>query len=297
MNRPDGFSGDRFGASVTYDGDTLLVGSPALVGRQEAVFVYSRVNDRFTLRQKLTGDACAPGCTFSNFGLSLALAGDRTAISEVGQSIVGAAYVFRRTRAGVWLREAKLVPSNANIGDQYGISVDLTEDTVVVGADESSYAAVFGRQGQQWLEQQVLIPWDTTFGGFGRSVALKRRLALAGAYVAPDGPTFGVGAGYLFERSHGTWIPVQKLLRSDDTSNQFFGASVVLGNGRTAVLSSGGIYVFQRTGAIWENTAKLVNPSNFAASSSLDIMDAHRSTLVAVTESGVWIYDLGQESS
>ena len=59
----------------------------------------------------------------------------------------GAVYVFTRT-GGVWTQQAYLKASNSNVGDQFGISVALSGNTLVVGADheQSNATGVDGNQ-------------------------------------------------------------------------------------------------------------------------------------------------------
>ncbi len=87
---------------------------------------------------------------FDSFGISVALSGGTAVVgayledscangvdgnqSDNGCSRAGAAYVFRRSD-GVWSQEAYLKASNSGAFDQFGISVALSGDRAVVGAD------------------------------------------------------------------------------------------------------------------------------------------------------------------
>ena len=52
----------------------------------------------------------------------------------------GSAYVFARSGV-IWIQEAKLVASDAAAGDQFGTSVAISGETVVVGAPLDDGAA------------------------------------------------------------------------------------------------------------------------------------------------------------
>ncbi|MCX6018560.1 MAG: FG-GAP repeat protein, partial [Chloroflexi bacterium] len=84
-----------------------------------------------------------------NFGKSVAVDGDTMVVGaqyEAGSSTstmgspnnaataAGAAYVYTRSVAGTWTQAAYLKASNAEEGDNFGISVAISGDTIVVGA-------------------------------------------------------------------------------------------------------------------------------------------------------------------
>jgi hypothetical protein len=149
-----------------------------------------------------------------------------------GAGSSGAAYVFTRS-AGVWSQQAYVKPSAVGItqvGDNFGISVAISGDTMVVGADgedssttginstpnESAAIAgaayVFTRSAGVWSQQAYLKPAvvGTTQAGdnFGWSVAVSADFIVVGAYLE-DSSTLGVnstpnegaadsGAAYVF---------------------------------------------------------------------------------------------------
>src|SRR5262249_42765895 len=103
----------------------------------------------------------------------------------------GAVYVFTRT-GGVWTQQAYLKASNTDAGDEFGTSVALYGDTLVVGAplEASSATGVNGNQADNsvpnsgavyvftrtsgvWTQQAYLKASNTDAGdGFGTSVTL-----------------------------------------------------------------------------------------------------------------------------
>jgi hypothetical protein len=101
--------------------------------------------------------------TEDQFGVSVALSGDTLAVGarvedsaaqgvadnqdDNGASDSGAVYVFRRTGTA-WQQEVHLKASNTGAGDQFGHSVALSGDTLVVGAylEDSAAQRVDGSQ-------------------------------------------------------------------------------------------------------------------------------------------------------
>ena len=302
FQRPDALPNDQFGASLAFDGETLVVGSPALVPGSEAAFVYRRKGDHFVAQQTLKGVPLdpTPGGN-SNFGITAVLSGDRLALTELPEFFSGAAYVFKRHGDGVWRREARLQPANVTLERQYGVSVDLDDDTLIVGADVTGYANIFKRRGDHWSEAQTLIAWDDQDvnggGGFGRGVGVRNRQVAVGAYFSTNPAGVADGSVYVFKERNNVWGPEQKLERSDDDSYVFFGAAVLFRGNRIAAAGANGIYIFEHQGPRWVEIAKLVSPDGFSVVDSLDSMDWQGSTLVAAGDSGVSIFDLSNLDS
>ena len=109
----------------------------------------------------------------------------------------GAAYVFVR-QGNSWVQQAYLKASNADVGDQFGVSVAISGDTIVIGAnneegngsspdnnsaDNAGAAYVFVRQGDTWIEQAYLKASNAgTDDRFGEIVAIDGNTAVIGAY-------------------------------------------------------------------------------------------------------------------
>jgi hypothetical protein len=253
----------------------LVLASPSLLAAQPGLAwpEASPIKNEFA---KLLSSSGAPG---DQFGLFVALDGD-TAI--VGAPMdddngpgSGSAYVFVRS-GGMWREQAKLLASDGQGLDRFGVSVAVTGDTVIVGADDgggfgTGSAYVFVRSGGTWTEQAKLLASDGSPGdAFGFGVAASGDRALVGAWAAedPDRPGFTYGAAYVFERSGTTWTEQAKLLASDGESSDLFGASVAL-SGETAVVGAaavdnnrvqnvGAAYVFVGDGGTWTEEAKLL---------------------------------------
>lgn len=305
LQRPEAFAGDQFGASLDFDGRTLIVGSPAFLSPDSsntddaAVFAFERDGSRFAFQQKLLGVPVPanPG-GFSHFGETAVLAGDRLAITQLPEFVPGSAYVFKRNERGVWHREAQLQPAAITIHDQFGVSVDINSDTLICGSDTTGYATVFYRHGDDWKEGPTLTAPDQALnggGGFGRSVALHGNKAAVGAYFSTD-PNFSIylGSEYVFEREGRNWSQKQQLINPvfDPNTSPSFGAESLFRNDRIAVASAFAIYIYERQDRQWTLAAKLVSSSLFSITNSLDSMDWDASTLVAVTTTGIAIFDL-----
>lgn len=160
---------DNFGYSVALSGDTALVGahrdSTVFGHTSGSAYVFTRVGTSWSQQAHLFA---VDGATGNFFGYSVALLGDTALIgARLGDSPssfdAGSAYVF--TRSGVdWSQQAKLIASDGVANDNFGVSVALTNDTALVGADladnlggeDSGSAYVFTRTGDSWSEQMRL---------------------------------------------------------------------------------------------------------------------------------------------
>ncbi len=174
----------------------------------------------------------------------------------------------------------KITPGDADAEDQFGFSVSMSGDSVVVGAirsgpakfSRSGAAYVFEKHGARWMEQAKLTAHDAEEGDrFGVSVCIRGTYAIVGASRDGDAGAFS-GSAYVFERSGGQWTERAKLTAADAGAGDMFGFAVAIA-GNYAVVGayrddaggreSGSAYVFVREGRRWVQRAKL-RPSNTA---------------------------------
>lgn len=215
------------------------------------------------------------------FGVSVALDGDTlvvgAAYADIGpNSDQGAAYVFVRSATGAWLQQQKLVAGDGDAGAQFGSSVALNEDSLIVGAHMADIGAavdqgaayMFTRAGSTWSQQQKLTSSDGQAGDrFGVAVTLDGNTAVVGASLANVGPNGDQGAAYAYVRSGTMWSQQQKLIAGDGAAGDRFGNAVAV-DGNSAIVGAhyadvgavaiqGAAYVFFRAGSVWTQQQKL----------------------------------------
>ena len=165
--------------------------------------------------------------------------GDQSNNSASGS---GAAYVFVRSGT-TWSQQAYLKASNTGAGDQFGYSVAVSGDTVVVGAHLRGQQR-HGRERQPEQQQRVTAPARPTSScaagrpGPSRPTSRPRtpgRDDSFGSSVAVSGDTVVVGACY--EDSNATGV-------NGNQSNN-------------SATDSGAAYVFVRSGTTWSQQAYL----------------------------------------
>ena len=195
---------DRFGRSVTIQGDYAVVAAHKHNADAGAVFVYERndngtpadpTDDLWPEVAKLTANDQAAG---DHFGRSVSVDGDTLLVGAaedfIGGVQTGSAYVFERI-GGVWQQTQKLMANDGQDADGFGEVVHLNGDTALIGAAK-----------------------DDDVGS-------------------------NAGAMYLFKRNAaGTWLPAHtKVFHSDPTGDDQLGDEVsIVMSGNTVVASAWG---------------------------------------------------------
>jgi uncharacterized repeat protein (TIGR01451 family) len=260
LTASDGAVGDYFGDSVAISGDMLVVGAQHNAFDTGAAYVFERDEGGTNAWGQVKKLTASDGAVSDNFGFSVALSGDTLVVGAYGQSGRGAAYVFERDEGGTnaWGQVKKLTASDGALDDNFGASVALSGDTLVVGAyGKSSFtgaAYVFERDEggtNAWGQAAKLAVSDAaTNDRFGFSVALSGGTLVVGSH----GESSFTGAAYVFARDVGgvnAWGQVAKLTASDGTVGDLFGFSVALSGdtlaagawGKTSY--KGAAYVFE----------------------------------------------------
>jgi hypothetical protein len=246
LTASDGETGDKFGASVSVHGDTILVGadndSTDKGQWSGSVYFFELVGGTWTEKAK---KVASEGGSGDRFGDTVSVSGDRAIVgaphADDKGTNSGEAYIFERV-AGTWSEKAKLTASDGTDDVRFGRSVSVSGDTAIVGAyfddakgERSGAAYIFERVAGAWLETQKLTASDGTDGDrFGFSVSVSGDTALVGAHEN-DGGGRNAGAAYVFERVAGEWSEQMKVTASDHASDDYFGFSVAVSGGTALV--------------------------------------------------------------
>ncbi len=269
LHASKGETTDRFGYTVAFSGDTVIIGTP---GDDDAgpdsgsafVYRFDQRESSWVEVQKLLAPDAEPG---DNFGGAVASAGTAVVIGtpfdDDHGTDSGAAYVFRFD-GSTWILEQKLNAAAGAAGDNFGHSVAVSGDTIVAGAwyndDTASNAGsayVFRFEDSTWIEEQKLLASDGADDNlFGTAVAVRSGTVIIGARNDNDNnPLAGSAYVYHFNPDGSQWIEEQKLLASVGTPGDQFGSSVAI-SGDTVVIGArvdnincdncGAAYVFVR---------------------------------------------------
>jgi hypothetical protein len=239
----DAARGDYFGTSVAISGDTIAVGAThsdvlslaTVPTRSGAVYIFVRRQGRWQQQVRLDAGEAASG---DMFGYHIALEGDRLVVGATRDGTGGGAYVFERS-GETWSAAQKLQPNELMARANFGCYVQVSGDTIAIGAQNDSSAAsnagavyVFVKQGDVWQEQQRVVAEparESANFGYGLGlygdrlvVGAPRLLSILSFTSVPSGEAF------VFERRQGRWSQMQLLKATEPRSSDYFGASVSL---------------------------------------------------------------------
>ncbi len=231
-------NGEGWGDQLDLQGDTLLLSAPGFDGTP--VLAYERSGTTWgDTPQTLTPDTYQPF-----FGTSIALSGDTAIIgSMLSDASVGAAYVFEREN-GVWAQAQRLTAKDRTKSGDFGSTVAIDGDTIVVGArsaagekpDGSGALYVFDRGQNGFTETtRLLAPPSMILRYLGWSLTMDGDTVLAGSQDDVQGTGSMAGSAYLFERNDGEWSFEQRLLPSEGEALAEYGWAVGLSDGFAAV--------------------------------------------------------------
>ncbi len=260
LTASDAAAGDRFGYSVAINGSTVVVGAKDKDSKTGAVYVYRTSDGGNTYDEVITLTA-DDSRTYDYFGRSVAIDGGSVVVGAYGDddtgSRSGSAYVFSTTDGWNTHTEIKLTAADAAADDEFGYSVAIAGDRIVVGArqrnNDGSGAVYIYRTtdgGTTFDEVAKLTAADVAADDeFGFPVAVDGDTIVVGAQSDDDDR----GAVYIFESSDGgnTYDEVQKLTPAGIPSKKKkFGGSVAVQSGRVLIGASyddtylGSAYVF-----------------------------------------------------
>ena len=246
----DAKAGDDFGRSVALDGRLAIVGAPQhdVWGEDSgAAYIFDVLSG-----QQLQKLVPQDGAAADYFGISVSIQGDWAVVGALDDDDAGlssgSAYIFD-VSTGQQLH--KLTADDASAGDQFGISVDLDGQQVIVGAHLDGPGSVYlfdVTTGQQF--DKLRADDAASDDRFGVAVALHEGRAVIGARYDQD---FGVSSGsaYLFDTTTGEQL--HKLNAHDGAQGDRYGMYVDLHDGHAivasrydddAIKSSGSAYIY-----------------------------------------------------
>ena len=185
----DGVSGDWFGGAVSIDGNVALVGAQ---GNDDtdynsgSAYVFRWNGSNWVEEQELLP---SDGAAFDFCGESVSVDGNVALVGAVEDDDKGddsgSAYVFRWNGSN-WVQEQKLLPSDGAADDYFGVSVSISGNAALVGAEgdygRSGSAYDYRWNGSNWVEEQKLVASDGAYYDyFGASESISSNEALVGA--------------------------------------------------------------------------------------------------------------------
>lgn len=247
-------SGNLFGASLSLNGNNLLIGSYGENNYRGAAYLY--VNNGGTYSFVYKFDNTKATNSFENFGISVAMDGNTVVIGANGvNSETGNVHVYSGSGSS-WTSQI-LTAVNGSVGDQFGYAVAVSGNNIAIGAygKNSDFGAVyiFGLIGGTWtLITEIDSPYPIN-AQFGYSVALLSTTLLVGAPVT----TIGSGFVQVYSYSGSKWSPLTNFYDNSlngtycGNSVSFDGSTVAVGCPRDSPNNNihiGSVYLYTLTG-------------------------------------------------
>jgi hypothetical protein len=208
----------HFGWSVGVSGNTIVVGDPFQHGLAGEAYVFAMGASgwaNMTQTAALTASDVNPGS--DQLGTSVAVSGNTVVVGALLHTVgsvfeAGAAYVYTMP-AGGWTsmtQTAELSSSDDSPGEYFGMSVGISEGTIVVGAPQhqtgqfsgSGAAYVYTQPSGGWTNMtqtgELTASDPSTNDSLGTSVAVSGSTILAGAQLHAVGSNLRQGAAYVF---------------------------------------------------------------------------------------------------
>ena len=259
---------DFFGHSVAISGDYAVVGAHKEGSGGDntgAVYIFKREGDIWIQQTKIQAyDKEAK----DEFGWEVSVSGNYVVVGahleDTGGKNAGAAYIFKR-EGNSWIQQAKIQSETIVDSDQFGSSVAIFNDCIVVGAPmvniagydnfRAGAAYVFRGKERNWVQETMLKSNNKVgrMNEFGSSVAVWNNHIIAG--IATDMSRGNTGAVYIFQQEKEAWPPSTEITANDKKANDFFGSSVAVGQQHAVVgvetestkaSNAGAVYIFQK---------------------------------------------------
>ncbi len=274
----DGRNCDRFGHSISIDGNWAIIGADGddTVGPEAgAAYMFNFDGINWSQRQKLVGLDTRRD---DGFGCSVYISGNfAIAGAYYANNGTGAAYIFYYNGTN-WVQQAKITADDASFGDFFGWSVSISGNYAIVGApldrvelaSGAGSAYIFYYNGTNWVQQAKIIAGDPQdYDQFGYSVSINDYYAFVGSYLDDD---FGTDSGstYVFRRNGTIWEQIQKLTAYDANTGDWFGYSVCVSGDYALVgspldnykgIDSGSVFFYKNDGTKWALRGKLTGTS------------------------------------
>lgn len=201
----------------------------------------------------------------NKYGIIITCDGNWAVVGEPGyKDYQGCAFVLYYN-GSEWQTKARLTASDGVTDDNFGYSVSMSGDVIVVGAykDDGDGSAYVFEKGSLWSDMTETAKLTASDGAtndwFGASVSISGDIIAVGAYGADS----YIGSAYVFEKPGTNWanmIETGKLMASDAGANDWFGQSICI-SGDLIVIgarkddhvgeTNGSAYVFEKPEGGW----------------------------------------------
>ena len=236
----DGLEDDNFGNAVSLIGERVVVGASSkdigMMPNAGKVYSYYRNGSKWYAAQSITAPKIGKDAAF---GSSIDYDGARVVVGAQAEKDVGAVYVFYRT-GSQWTLESALDADDDQQGDNFGTSVAIDGETIVVGAPfadpdlgfgevvNAGAAYIYRKAAGGWRQETKLVAENAAvFSHFGQYVSSNNNRVIVGATGYSIGNILRAGSVYVYDRNGGEWPLQTQIFSADPYIDAGFGASIV----------------------------------------------------------------------
>ncbi|MCL6266326.1 T9SS type A sorting domain-containing protein [Flagellimonas myxillae] len=173
LTASDGVESLGFGSSLDMEGNTLVVGSrgnPYVYQLENGNWIETKLD----LYSSITRDLDGRVVSISNNTIAYGVNTEVSIVEKVGDD---------------WTAPVVIKPSNTQYVENFGLSLDLEGDLLVVGASLSNFLGlysgsvhIFSKEGNVWEEKEILFADNGGLGDqFGSSVVITANAIIGGA--------------------------------------------------------------------------------------------------------------------
>ncbi|MGO9582640.1 MAG: hypothetical protein ACLP36_07500 [Acidimicrobiales bacterium] len=242
-----------FGAALSASGSTLLVGAADQPGGGR-VYVFTDKDGNWRQSSVLVAPRGSRG-----FGSSVAISGSTAVVSSEAASSAGRVFIFHEALSGRWEHLAELTVPGWLPGFDFGITLAISNTSIVVGSGNASGYKVYFFQEEEHAWREVST-WR-----FPGIISDESSVAISGEYVLVGLGSFGqeFGRVFVFSYARGTWTQLGPLAEPYARGLEELGTSVAMSGNRAIVGAAcyqecaGVAYEFTRTQGGWSQLAML----------------------------------------
>jgi hypothetical protein len=283
LQASDGEASDYFGRAVSISGNTIVIGAYGdddNGSNSGAAYVFTKPESGWADMIETAKLLPSDGYEDDRFGLRVSVDDSNIVVGAYNDDDngldCGSAYVFCQPVDG-WkdtIQTAKITASDGGENDNFGSSVSISGNTIVVGAFQDSDIAnlsgsayVFTKPDEGWSDMTQTAKLTASDAGaydtFGNSVSINGNTIVIGAPKDSDIANFS-GSAYVFTKPVNGWVDATQdaeLHASDAAATDGFGGEVSI-CGDTIVIGSpydddmGSAYVFIKHDGAWVDTTE-----------------------------------------
>lgn len=215
---------DRFGTTLSVDGDRVLIGAPGLNSNDGAAFLFEYVDGSWSE----TGRLALPNVgNESQFGRSVIIDGDHVFVGAPNYNEeVGAVFVYQRGEDG-WMQSATIMSPDTTGESGFGSNLAFDGSDLVIGAPQQGSGAVyiFSQDEDTWSEKAMLTNnQEGSRARFGSAMAMRDGHLFVGS--PRENTATGVVYHYRQDEESGSWYQSGRLMAFDGAPRYLFGSSI-----------------------------------------------------------------------